>query len=100
MGRAGTLLDRRGLPPPATRGRPHADREAGLGPLVVWATLKNPAFKGTAGFGKTHAGPPKPQRLRPLRGRPDHPRRPASRVDTPPEDQIFISVHGLVSEEL
>src|SRR3954447_3064753 len=61
---------------------------------VVWAVLKNPAYKGTAGFGKTHAGPPKPQRLRPLRGRPDYPRRPASRVDTAPEDHILISVTG------
>src|SRR6478736_7198672 len=55
---------------------------------VVWAALKNPAYKGTAGFGKTHAGPPKRQRLRPQRGRPDYPRRPDSRVDTTPVDQI------------
>ena len=67
---------------------------------MVWAILKNPAYKGTAGFGKTRAGPPKPQRLRPQRGRPEHPRRPASRVDTSSEDQIFIDVPGLVSEEL
>src|SRR4051812_14400584 len=85
-------LRREGVP--TRTGKPAWDRS------VVWATLKNPAYKGTAGFGKTYAGPPKPPRLRPLRGRPDHPRRPASRVDTPPEDQIFISVPGLVSEEL
>src|SRR4029453_6902796 len=85
-------LRREGVP--TRTGKPAWDRS------VVWATLKNPAYKGTAGFGKTHAGPPKPQRLRPLRGRPDHPRRPASRVDTPPEDQIFISVPRLVREEL
>src|SRR3954470_2976571 len=79
---------------PTRTGKPAWDRS------VVWATLKNPAYKGTAGFGKTHAGPPKPQQLRPQRGRPDYPRRPASRVDTSSEDQIFISVPGLVSEEL
>ena len=85
-------LQREGVP--TRTGKPAWDRS------VVWATLKNPAYKGTAGFGKTHSGPPKPQQLRPQRGRPEHPRRPVSRVDTAPEDQIFISVPGLVSEEL
>ena len=46
---------------------------------VVWAILKNPAYKGTAAFGKTRSGPFKPQKLRPQRGRPQHPRRPVSR---------------------
>ena len=32
---------------------------------VVWSTLKNPAYKGTAAFGKTRSGPFKPQKLRP-----------------------------------
>ena len=85
-------LRREGVP--TRTGKPAWDRS------VVWATLKNPAYKGTAAFGKTHAGPPKPQRLRPQRGRPEYPRRPASRVDTASEDQILIDVPGLVSEEL
>jgi site-specific DNA recombinase len=67
---------------------------------VIWSCLKNPAYKGTAGFGKTRAGGFKPQRLRPQRGRPEQPRRPVSRVDTSSEDQIFIEVPGLVSAEL
>jgi site-specific DNA recombinase len=67
---------------------------------VIWSYLKNPAYKGTAGFGKTRAGDLKPQRLRPQRGRPEQPRRPVSRIDTSLEDQIFIEVPGLVSEEL
>jgi site-specific DNA recombinase len=67
---------------------------------TIWATLKNPAYKGAAGFGKTRSGPLKPQRLRTQRGRPEHPRRPVSRVDTPPEDQIPIEVPALVSEDL
>jgi site-specific DNA recombinase len=67
---------------------------------VVWAMLKNPAYKGTAGFGKTGAGATKTPRLRPPRGRPAHPKRPASRIETSPEDQIPIDVPGLVSAEL
>jgi site-specific DNA recombinase len=46
---------------------------------VIWSYLKNPAYKGTAAFGKTRAGALKPQRLRPERGRPEQPRRPVSR---------------------
>ena len=67
---------------------------------VVWAVLKNPAYKGTAAYGKTGQGGFKPQRLRPQRGRPEHPRRPVSRVDTSSKDQILIEVPGLVNEEL
>jgi site-specific DNA recombinase len=67
---------------------------------TVWLILKNPAYQGTAAFGKTRSGALKPRRLRPPRGRPEHPRRPVSRVDTSSEDQIFIEVPGLVSEEL
>jgi site-specific DNA recombinase len=40
---------------------------------TVWLVLKNPAYKGTAAFGKTRSGEFKPQRLRPQRGRPEHP---------------------------
>src|SRR5215472_13101202 len=32
---------------------------------VIWAMLKNPAYTGTAAFGKTAAGAPKARRLRP-----------------------------------
>jgi site-specific DNA recombinase len=67
---------------------------------TIWATLKNPAYKGAATFRKTRSGPRKPQQLRPQRGRPVHPRRPVSRVDTGPEDQIPIEVPALVSEDL
>ena len=67
---------------------------------VVWATLKNPAYKGTAAFGKTRSGPFKPQRLRPQRGRPQHPRRPVSRIDTASGDQILIDVPAIIDEAL
>lgn len=67
---------------------------------VIWSYLKNPAYKGTAAFCKTSSGSLKRQRLRPQRGRPEFPRRPVSRVDSPPENQILIEVPALVSEEL
>jgi site-specific DNA recombinase len=41
---------------------------------TVWGMLKNPAYKGTAAFGKTRAAELRP-RLRSQRGRPDQPRR-------------------------
>jgi len=67
---------------------------------TVWLMLKNPAYKGTAAFGKRRNVPLKPQRIRPLRGHPNGPRRPVSWVGTAAEDQIFIEVPALVSEEL
>jgi site-specific DNA recombinase len=67
---------------------------------VIWSTLKNPAYKGTAAFGKTRSGPFKPQKLRAQRGRPQHPRRPVSRVDTASDDRIFIDVPAIVDEAL
>src|SRR5262249_56105707 len=92
IGEVGRRLRREAVP--TRTGRPAWDRS------TIWLMLKNPAYKGTAAFGKTRSGPLKPQRLRPQRGRPERPRRPVSRVDTSSEDQIFIDVPGLVSEEL
>src|SRR3954464_8848141 len=85
-------LQRDGVP--TRTGKPAWDR------ATVWLLLKNPAYKGTAAFGKTRSGELKPQRLRPQRGRPEQPRRPVSRADTASYDQIFIDVPGLVSEKL
>ena len=42
---------------------------------VIWSHLKNPAYKGTAAFGKTHSGAVRQPRFRPQRGRPEQPRR-------------------------
>jgi site-specific DNA recombinase len=81
-------------------GIPTRTGKSAWGRSVVWLILRNPAYKGTAAFGKTRSGELKPQRLRPQRGRPDQPRRPLSRVDTSSEDQIFIDVPALVSAEL
>ncbi len=66
---------------------------------VVWGILKNPAYKGTAAFGKTQAGPMKPK-LRPQRGDPLQPRRAVSTTTVPQEQWIYIPVPALVSEEL
>ena len=75
-------------------GKPAWDR------ATVWLILKNPAYRGKAAFGKTRAGEYKPQRLRPQRGRPGPPRRPVTTVETSQEEQIFIDVPALVSDEL
>ena len=85
-------LQREGVP--TRTGKSAWDRS------VIRSYLRNPAYKGTAGFGKTRAGALKPKRLRPQRGRPEQPRRPVSRVDTSSQEQILIDVPGLVSEEL
>jgi site-specific DNA recombinase len=66
---------------------------------TVWGILKNPAYKGTAAFGKTKAGPMQPK-LRPQRGDPAQPRRPVSTNGVPQEQWIYIPVPPLVSEAL
>ena len=60
--------------------------------------LKNPSYKGQAGFGKRRIVERQPQ-LRPRRGKPEVPRRPYSvrSSDSPP---ISIAVPALVSDEL
>ena len=62
---------------------------------AVWGMLKNPAYTGTAAFGKTRQEPLRP-RLRVQRGRPLQPRRAVSTVDVPREDWFPIPVPALV----
>jgi site-specific DNA recombinase len=64
---------------------------------VVWGILKNPAYKGTAAFGKTRTGPLRP-RLRAQRNRPLQPRHAVSAYDVPREDWVFIPVPALIEE--
>ena len=64
---------------------------------TVWGILKNPAYKGTAAFGKTRAGPLRP-RLRAQHGRLLQPRRAVSTYDRPIEEWTLIPVPALVSE--
>ncbi len=82
-------------------------RELGLPPRrrvtrwersVVWAMLRNPAYKGTACFGKTQVGPrqrvTKPLRLTGRARRGD-----AANHERPRADWIEIPVPAIVSEE-
>ena len=61
--------------------------------------LKNPAYKGMAGYGKTRSGPMRP-RLRPQRGDPPQPRWAHSTYNVPPEEWASIPVPSLVEPAL
>ena len=65
----------------------------------VWGILKNPAYMGSAAFGKTRTGPRRLQ-LRKLRGQNKPPRRTGSTYDTQPCERITISVPAIISAEL
>jgi len=65
---------------------------------TVWGMLKNPAYKGSAGFGKTRLGPRKPA-LRPQRGN-ERSQRHYSVYPVPEEEQERIPVPAIVSEDL
>ena len=65
---------------------------------VIWGVLKNPAYIGKAGFGKTRIGPLRP-RLRAQRSRPVQPRRACSVFDVATEEWISIPVPALVDRE-
>jgi len=66
---------------------------------TVWGILKNPAYKGTAAFGKTRVGPMRP-RLRPQRGDPEQPRRAYSTYNMPQEEWLYIPVPAIVEPAL
>ena len=66
---------------------------------TVWGMLKNPAYKGSAAFGKTRIGPRRPQ-LRTPRGHSKISRRTGSTYNTESSEQLSIPVPAIVSEEL
>jgi site-specific DNA recombinase len=68
-------------------------------PFTVRRLLTNPAYQGTAVFGKSRVGERRP-RLRPLRGTPEQPRYNVSRYPGTSEEQIVIPVPAIVSAEL
>ena len=78
---------------PSPRGKNYWDRS------TVWAILKNPAYKGSAAFGKTRIGERRP-RLRAYRGQAEQPRRAYSTYDVPCDEWISIPVPPIVGEEL
>lgn len=78
---------------PTRQGKAAWDRS------VIWAMLHNPAYKGTAAFGKTQATP----RIRPLRegrGRPAASRRPNNRADRGSSEWLYVPVPALVDPSL
>jgi len=66
---------------------------------TIWGILKNPAYQGTAAFGKTRRGPLRP-RLRAQRGRSLQPRRAVSTFDRPASEWTLIPVPALVDPGL
>ncbi len=78
---------------PTRRGKHWWDR------TTVWGMLKNPAYRGTATFGKTRVGELRP-RLRPRRGQASQPRRASSTYDTCETDRISIAVPAIINEAL
>ena len=84
-------LDREGIP--TAKGRSFWNRS------TVWGILKNPAYKGTAAFGRRRSGERR-ARLRPWRGATEQPRRPSSTYAVEEKDWIYIQVPAIVSEEL
>jgi site-specific DNA recombinase len=80
-------------------GEPRRDGKTTWERSVVWGLLKNPAYKGLAGFGKTRVGGLK-VRLRAQRGRRLQPRRPHAREDVPREEWILVPVPALIDSEL
>jgi len=66
---------------------------------AVWGMLKNPAYTGTAAFGKTRQDPLRP-RLRAQRGRTLQPRRAVSTVDVPQAEWLSIPVPAIVEPEV
>jgi site-specific DNA recombinase len=77
----------------SAKGKPWWDRTS------VWGILKNPAYMGSAAFGKTRTGPRRAQ-LRKPRGQAKVSRRVGSSYDTSPAEQIRIAVPAIVSPDL
>ncbi len=80
-------------------GEPRRDGNTTWDRRVVWGMLKNPAYKGTAGFGKTRVGALK-RPLRAQRGRSLHSRQPHAIEDVPREEWIFVPVPAILESAL
>jgi site-specific DNA recombinase len=65
----------------------------------VWGILRNPAYKGMAGYGKRCSGPLRP-RPRPRRGAVDQPRRSCGWYSMPQRQWVLVPVPAIVEEEL
>jgi site-specific DNA recombinase len=69
-------------------------------PSTIRNLLRNPAYKGTAIFGRHRVGERRAPPLRPAKGKPEHAKRSSPRYATDPKDQIEIAVPAIVSAEL
>jgi site-specific DNA recombinase len=68
---------------------------------TVWHILQNPAYQGTAAYGKTHMLPrAKKSRLRPPRGCPAEPRRSNSPTAVDREQWAFMSTPSIIDKAL
>jgi site-specific DNA recombinase len=67
---------------------------------TVWTMLHNPAYMGSAAFGKTRAAPLTPQKLRPQRGRPAQPRRAVTTTHVPQAEWLSVPVPPLIDAAL
>lgn len=74
------------------RGRASWDRS------TVWGMLRNPAYKGIAGYGKRRIGPRLPKRAQ--RNGSEQPRRPVSYCRTSPDQWTSIPVPAIIEEAL
>lgn len=68
-------------------------------PVTIWGMLRNPAYTGSAGFGKTRVGPSRP-RLRPRKGASAQPRRTTRAYPVPTEQWIRVPVPPIVEQDL
>jgi site-specific DNA recombinase len=91
IGEACRRLQQAAIPSPT--GKPVWDRS------TVWGLLNNPAYKGTAAFGKTAIGQKRP-RLRPGRRQSPQPRQDYSIYNQDPKQWILIPVPALIDEAL
>jgi site-specific DNA recombinase len=78
---------------PTRRGKPKWDRS------VVWGMLKNPAYIGTAIFGRTRRGPWQAG-LRDSRGHSGPPRNAATPLEVPKAEWTLVPVPALVDQEV
>ena len=80
-------------------GEPRRDGQTTWDRSVVWGMLKNPAYQGTAGFGKPRVGALK-HPWRAQRGRALQSRQPYASEEVPREEWIFVPVPAIIEAEL
>ena len=80
------------------QGVPTRTGKATWEPATLVGILKNPAYKGSAALGKTRRVGRRP-RPRPIRGRPEFPRRNSCTEDTDADEQIAIPVPAIVDAD-